>query len=190
MLLITGLRLQRLSNGSYHTYSVTSMRQNMLGGREFGNTLVSWLWAGSSSHSDNALYDIAKRVHIAGALCDTYFTWRRHDMKTFSALLVPLCRESPVTVDSPHKRPVIRSWQCRALIFLGCSKKYLGDCICTIACQNKVYKSKLKAHGPRPQGYQTALEPQLIRDYLTINFMKLTKHSISHMFHIQIHTHA
>ena len=42
--------------------------------------------------------------------CNDYYTWRRHQMETFSALLALCAGNSPVTGEFPAQRPVTRSF--------------------------------------------------------------------------------
>ena len=53
--------------------------------------------------------DVSYHYKVIDSFDRHVFSWRRHQMETFSELLVLCARNSPVTGEFPAQRPVTRS---------------------------------------------------------------------------------
>ena len=76
-------------------------------------------------HTWCAINDALSWLCLAGFICITgigAITWRRHQMETFSALLVICAGNSSVTGDFPSQRPVTRSFD--AFFDRGLNKRF------------------------------------------------------------------
>ena len=87
----------------------------------------------SYARAPGKLYDMGVNVNM----CLYIYSWWRHQMDAFSALLAPCARNSPVTGEFPAQRPVTRSFDvfCDLRLNKRLNKQSWGRWFETPSCQ-------------------------------------------------------